>query len=70
VSDDGRYTETIRCRDAAGRSRALSVVTTRVGEVAIIVPPGGSATVTADQIEAVRIALAQARERVTRGRPT
>lgn len=63
MPEDGLYEAMLPCRDATGRQRDLQVVETRLGEISIIVPPGQSATVTADQVEAVRRALDEARTR-------
>lgn len=67
MPDEGPYETTLPCRDAVGRQRQLRIAQTSVGEVSIMAPPGGTAIVTADQIEGVRQALDEARTRITRG---
>lgn len=67
MGDVQRFEEALPCRDAGGRLRTFSVVTTGLDEVAIIVPPGGSARITADQVEAACTALMKARSFGIRG---
>lgn len=59
---DDRVVATIRCTDAVGRQRDLQIAVTRLGHVALIVPAGGSATVTPDRIELLKSGLDAARK--------
>ena len=67
VPDDGLFEAAVPCRDAVGRRRGLRIAQTRLGEISIITPPGGSATVTPDQIALVREAFDDVLRRVTKG---
>jgi hypothetical protein len=57
VPDPETFSTSIPCRDAGGRLREFTIVSTGIGHIAVIVPPGESATIAPDQVGTVRQAF-------------